>query len=95
MHHAFLHILYFFAPLHDYHVKMPNFMFCEGRKQAMTKFSFSFMNLDMVDRNSIPEEFACIRVFRFSGSSAEVELGAFHHEIRLTATTVSKLLGCL
>ena len=45
--------------LHDYHVKMPNFTFCEGRKQAMTKFIL-FMNLDMVDRNSAPEEFACI-----------------------------------
>ena len=45
--------------LHDHHVKMPNFTFCEGRKQAMTKFIL-FMNLDMVDRNSAPEEFACI-----------------------------------
>ena len=26
---------------HDYHVKMPNFAYCEGRKEAMTKFSFS------------------------------------------------------
>ena len=34
-------------------------MFCEGRKQAMTKF-IVFMNLDMVDRNSAPEDFACI-----------------------------------
>ena len=40
-------------------VKMPNFKFYEGRKQAMTKFIL-FMNLDMVDRNSAPEEFACI-----------------------------------
>ena len=40
-------------------VKMPNFMFCEGRKQAMTKFIL-FMNFDMVDRNSAPEEFSCI-----------------------------------
>ena len=38
---------------------MPNFTFCEGRKQEMTKFIL-FMNLDMVDRNSAPEEFACI-----------------------------------
>ena len=30
-----------FPSLHDYHVKMPNFTFCEGCKQAMTKFSFS------------------------------------------------------
>ena len=34
-------------------------MFCERRKQAMTKFIL-FMNLDMVDRNSAPEEIACI-----------------------------------
>ena len=34
-------------------------MFCEGRKQAMTKFIL-FMKLDMADRNSAPEEFACI-----------------------------------
>ena len=47
--------------LHDYHVKMPSFTFCEGRKQAMSdKIFFLFMNLDMVDRNSAPEEFACI-----------------------------------
>ena len=56
-HHAFLYIS--LPSLHDYHVKMPNFTFCEGRKQAMTKFIL-FMNLDMVDRNSAPEEFACI-----------------------------------
>ena len=40
-------------------VKMPNFTFCEGRKQAMTKFIL-FMNLDMVYRNTATEEFACI-----------------------------------
>ena len=57
VHHAFLYIS--LPSLHDYHVKMPNFTFCEGRKQAMTKFIL-FMNLDMVDRNSAPEEFACI-----------------------------------
>ena len=57
VHHAFLYIS--LPSLHDYHVKIPNFTFCEGRKQAMTKFSF-LMNLDMVDRNSAPEEFACI-----------------------------------
>ena len=38
---------------------MPNFTFCEGRKQAMTIFIL-FMNLDMADRNSAPEEFACM-----------------------------------
>ena len=39
VHHAFLYIS--LPSLHDYHVKMPNFTFCEGRKQAMSKFSFS------------------------------------------------------
>ena len=35
--------LYISLPsLHDYPLKMPNFTFCKGRKQAMTKFSFSF-----------------------------------------------------
>ena len=38
---------------------MPNFTFCEGRKQAMTKFIL-FMNLDMADRNSASEEFTCM-----------------------------------
>ena len=40
-------------------VKMPNFTFSHGRKQAMTKF-IPFMNLDMVNSNSAPEDFACI-----------------------------------
>ena len=47
-------------------VKMPNFAFCKGRKQAMTKFIL-FMNLDMVDRNSAPDKFACIRQSRRVG----------------------------
>ena len=29
--------------LHDYRVKMPNFTFYEGRKQATTNCSFSFV----------------------------------------------------
>ena len=37
--HAFLYIS--LPSLYDYHVKMPNVTFCEGLKQAMTKFSFS------------------------------------------------------
>ena len=41
--HVHLAFLYISLPsLHDYHLKMPNFTFCKGRKQAMTKFSFSF-----------------------------------------------------
>ena len=58
---ASLFFVHSFPSLHDYHVKMPNFTFCEGRKQATSdKIYFLFMNLDMVDRNSAPEEFACI-----------------------------------
>ena len=38
--HFFLDISFPF--LHDYDVKMPNFVFYGGRKQAMTKFYFSF-----------------------------------------------------
>ena len=42
-------------------MQMPSFMFCEGRKQAMSDKIFClFMNLDMVDRNPALEEFACI-----------------------------------
>ena len=37
--HFFVH---FFPFLHDYAVKMPNFAFYGGRKQATTKFYFSF-----------------------------------------------------
>ena len=37
-----------------------SFTFCGGRKQATTKFSVGFLNLDMVLRNSTPQGFACI-----------------------------------
>ena len=40
VHHAFLYISFLF--LHDYDVKMPNFAFHAGRKQATMKFYFSF-----------------------------------------------------
>ena len=40
VHHAFLYISFLF--LHDYDVKMPNFAFYRGRKQATTKLYFSF-----------------------------------------------------
>ena len=40
VHQAFLHISFLF--LHDYDVKMPNCAFYGGRKQATTKFYFSF-----------------------------------------------------
>ena len=40
VHHAFLYIS--LPSLHNYGVKMPNFTFYGGRKQAKTTFSFSF-----------------------------------------------------
>ena len=40
VYHAFLYISFLF--LRDYDVKMPNFAFHGGRKQATTKFYFSF-----------------------------------------------------
>ena len=43
VHHAFLYIS--LSSTARLPVKMPNFTFCEGRKQAMTKFIL-FMNLD-------------------------------------------------
>ena len=39
VHHTFLYIS--LPSTARLPVKMPNFTFCEGRKQAMTKFSFS------------------------------------------------------
>ena len=41
VHHAFLYIS--LPLLHDYDVKMPNFTFYGGRKQATAKVSFSFL----------------------------------------------------
>ena len=40
VHHAFLYIS--LPLLHDYNVKLPNFAFYGGPKQATIKFSFSF-----------------------------------------------------
>ena len=40
VHHAFLYIS--MPLLHDYDVKMTNYTFYGGRRQATTKFSFSF-----------------------------------------------------
>ena len=57
VHHAFLYIC--LPSTARLPVKIPNFTFCQEGKQVVTKFIL-FMNLDMVDRNSAPEEFACI-----------------------------------
>ena len=40
VHHTFLYISFLF--LHNYYVKMPNFAFYGGCKQATTKSYFSF-----------------------------------------------------
>ena len=40
MHHAFLYI--FLPSLHDYDVKMRNFMFCGGREHKATTFFLLF-----------------------------------------------------
>ena len=50
MHHTFLYIS--LPSTARLPVKMPNFTFCEGRKQAITKFVL-FMNLDMVQKSSL------------------------------------------
>ena len=50
MHHAFLYIS--LPSTVRLPVKMPNFTFCEGRKQAITKFIL-FMNFDMVQKSSL------------------------------------------
>ena len=53
--------------LHDYDVKMPNFTFYGGRKQATTKFSFS---LTAVSKKSTPGKFNYIRHFQRIGLNA-------------------------
>ena len=45
MHHTFLYIS--LPSTAQLPVEMPNFMFCEGRKQAMPKYII-FMDLDML-----------------------------------------------
>ena len=52
MHHAFLYI--FLPSTARLPVKMPNFTFCEGRKQAITKFIL-FMNLHLVAFDKVSE----------------------------------------
>ena len=54
--------------LHDYDVKMPNFMLYGVRKQATTKFYFSFWTrMDMVLRKSTPGGFNYIWQRKWAG----------------------------
>ena len=59
MHLTFLCLINSLPFLHDYDVKLPKFGFQGGRKTANTKYIF-LLNLNMVLRNSTPEEFAYI-----------------------------------
>ena len=68
MHHAFLYIS--LPILHDYDVKMPNFTFYGGRKQATTKF-FLFLNSNAVPKKSTPGKSAYIRHFQRVGLNAK------------------------
>ena len=65
---AFLYIS--LPSLHDYDVKIPNFMFYGGRKQATTKCSFFFLNVSSVLKKSTPGKFAYIKHFQ------EIEINA-------------------
>ena len=82
--------------LHDYDVKMPNFQFYVGRKQATTKFFFLSLNLEMVVRNVAPEEFACIwQSKRAEIIEIEIEITRIHflgHVSVAVAVVVSKTL---
>ena len=57
VHHAFLYIS--LPSLHDYEVKMPNFTFYGGRKQATMNF-LSLSNLSAVRKKSTPGKFTYI-----------------------------------
>ena len=81
MHHAFCTFLC--RQLHDYPWKcLIHVLWRIGRKQAMTKFIL-FMNLNMVYRNSAPEEFACIwQSKRFGINTIETEKMWIHFSMR-------------
>ena len=77
MQHIFLHIS--LPSLYDYDVKLPSLKksstFWVNVNEWWRNFSLSLaFNLDMVPRNSTPEEFACIRQRRWVGIIAiEIE----------------------
>ena len=47
-------------PLHDYDVKPPNLPFYGGSGHATMEFSFLFLNLNKILKNSTPGKVACI-----------------------------------
>ena len=60
--HAFWYIS--LPLLHDYDVKIPNFTFYVGRKQATTKFSFSFVTRVQSPRNQLQGNLRTLDSFR-------------------------------
>ena len=54
---------HFFASLHDFDAKMPNCTFYGGRKQATTKFSFSFYTWMRSPRNQLPKKSPTFDIF--------------------------------
>ena len=84
VHHAFLYISLLL--LHGYYVKMPNFMFYQGRKQARTKFSFSFLTWVRSPKKSNSEKFACIRHFqRIAVNATKFEKTQIHFKSDVSA----------
>ena len=70
--HVHLTFLFISFPfLHDYDVKMPNFAFYRGRKQATTKFYFSFRAWIWSLENSASGGFAYISQSKWSGIIAK------------------------
>ena len=70
VHLAFLYIS--LPPLQEYDVKMSNFTFYGGRKQATTNFSLSLSrNFGAVPKKSTPGKFAHFWHFKRTGINAE------------------------
>ena len=56
--------VHFFAvTVHYYDVKMPNFTFYGGRKQATTKFYFSFLTFVPSPRNQLQGNWPTLDIF--------------------------------
>ena len=91
MHHAFLYI--FLPSLHDYDVKMPNYKFFGGRKQATMKSLFLSLNLTAVLKKSTPGKFAYTCHFQQIGINAtKIEKTGIHFKLTLSLPFPSSLL---
>ena len=84
VHHAFLYMS--LSLLHNHDVKMPNFTFHGGFKQATTKFS---LNLNAVPKKSTPGKLAYIRHFHCTGINPKFEKMLIHSKRDVfTAVTI-------